>query len=185
MVSATELEPLPPGLVLWRAYDPAIKTELFATGIVSPSGTYLIDPIPLAPEAAPALSNVVGIIVTNENHHRSALAFADRFKAPIHSASSAFPLELTAVSIEGAAPGEIAIHSEIAGGVMVIGDALINFGPYGFTFLPPKYCTNSKVMRRSLRTLLDYRFDRMFFAHGMPIMANARQRLEALLKESG
>ena len=76
----------------------------------------------------------------------------------------------------------MAIHSKVAGGVVVIGDALINFDPYGFTFLPDKYCTNSKLMRRSLAKLLDYCFERMLFAHGTPIQSNARQRLEALLK---
>lgn len=184
MVSAPEIEPVAPGLFLWRAYDPAIKTELFSTGLTTPKGTYLIDPIPLTPAAEALLPEVIGVIVTNENHHRSAGDFADRFKVPIHCAEQEpFPPDLTAVRIEGAAPGEIAVHSKVAGGVMVIGDALINFDPYGFTFLPPKYCTNSKVMRRSLRKLLDYPFDRMLFAHGTPITANAKERLEALLKE--
>ena len=184
MVSAPEIEPVAPGLFLWRACDSAIKTELFSTGLTTPEGTYLIDPISLAPAAEASLPEVIGVIVTNENHHRSAGDFADRFNVPIHFADQgSFPPDLTAIQIEGAAPGEIAIHSEIAGGVMVIGDALINFDPYGFTFLPPKYCTNAKVMRRSLRRLLDYPFDRMLFAHGTPIMANARKRLEELLKE--
>jgi hypothetical protein len=66
---------------------------------------------------------------------------------------------------------------------MVIGDALINFDPYGFALLPAKYCSNFKLMRRSLSKLLDYSFDQMFFAHGMPILAHARERLEFLLNE--
>ena len=66
---------------------------------------------------------------------------------------------------------------------MIMGDALINFEPYGFTFLPAKYCSNAKMMRRSLPKLLDYSFDRMLFAHGTPIVCGARQRLEELLRQ--
>jgi hypothetical protein len=85
--------------------------------------------------------------------------------------------------IDGAPVGEIAIHLEDRNGTMVIGDALINFEPYGFALLPPKYCTDAKVMRRSLAKLLDYSFERMLFAHGLPILAGARERLAQLLNE--
>jgi hypothetical protein len=183
MVCAAELEAVAPGLFLWRAYDSSIKTELFSTGLATPSGTYLIDPIRLGPGAAKSLAGVAGIVVTNENHERSAYDFAAEFRVPIYcAASQAFPSGLTAVRLEGAASGEIAVHSTSAGGVMIIGDALINFDPYGFTFLPSKYCTDHKLMRKSLAKLLDYSFERMLFAHGTPIQSRARQQLEALLK---
>jgi hypothetical protein len=77
--------------------------------------------------------------------------------------------------------GEIAIHYEGDGGTMVIGDALINFEPYGFALLPAKYCSDFKLMRRSLPKLLDYAFERMLFAHGTPLLSGARERLEFLL----
>jgi hypothetical protein len=183
---AAEIEPVAPGLCLWRVYDPTDKAELYSTGIISGEGTYLVDPISLTPDALADLrarTAIAGIIVTNENHQRAAPEFAERFKAPIYSdGTQPFPSELTAVQIDGAVRGEIAVHSDVAGGVVVMGDALINFEPYGFTFLPAKYCSNVKVMRRSLRKLLDYRFDRMLFAHGTPILTGARPRLEQLLE---
>ena len=183
MACAVELEHVDPGLFLWRAYDASIKTELFSTGLSTPSGVYLIDPIRLAPAVARAITGVAGIITTNENHDRSASEFTSQFQVPIYSAASpSFPHGLTTIRIEGAAPGEIAVHSEVGGGVMVVGDALINFDPYGFTFLPSKYCTNPKLMRQSLAKLLEYPFEKMLFAHGTPIQSGAHQRLEALLK---
>jgi hypothetical protein len=36
-------------------------------------------------------------------------------------------------------------------------------------------------MRRSLRKLLDYKAERMLFAHGMPILSGASDRLQRLL----
>jgi glyoxylase-like metal-dependent hydrolase (beta-lactamase superfamily II) len=66
------------------------------------------------------------------------------------------------------------------GGTVIVGDALINFEPYGFTFLPAKYCSNQKQMLRSLRRLLDYKAKRMLFAHGTPILSGTTERLQAL-----
>jgi hypothetical protein len=202
MPLASEIEPVSPGISIWRCYDLSVKADLFSTALETASGTYLIDPIPLAPEAFARLAcevKVAGIIVTNENHERAAAQFSERFAVPIYLsvalmsetqlASTAlvqgerFPAALTAVEIEGGPPGEIAIHSAAGDGTMVVGDALINFEPYGFALLPAKYCSNFKVMRRSLSRLLDYSFDRMLFAHGLPILVHARERLEQLLKE--
>ena len=197
MPHALELEPVVPGIFLWRYYDAAIKTELFSTGLETESGTFLIDPIGLASEAMTDLTRVAGIIVTNDNHPRAAAQFAQRFHVPIWAAATvaagltgATPIRpdsavapgLIAISVEGAAAGDIAIYRETEKGTMVMGDALINFEPYGFTFLPSKYCSNFKLMRASLRKLLDYSFERMLFSHGEPIVSNARERLEALLE---
>jgi hypothetical protein len=197
MPYALELEPVVPGIFLWRYYDAGIKTDLFSTGLQTESGTFLIDPIFLAPDAMAHLNRVAGIIVTNDNHERATAQFAERFHVPIWVGATAAtalagaaliapdsPLApgLTAIPVDGAAVGEIAIHWEAESGTMVIGDALINFEPYGFTFLPAKYCSNFKLMRASLRKLLDYSFERMLFSHGEPILSHARERLKALLE---
>ena len=202
MPHASEIEPVSSGISLWQCYDRSVKSDLFSTAFETTAGTYLIDPIPLAPAAVASLADqgkVAGIIVTNENHERAAAQFSERFAVPIYLSAAllsatqlpsaapvqdkCFPTALTAVEIEGGPPGEIAIHSAEGDGTMVVGDALINFEPYGFALLPAKYCSNFKVMRRSLSRLLDYSFDRMLFAHGLPILVRARERLEQLLKE--
>ncbi len=90
--------------------------------------------------------------------------------------------ELRVIEIEGAGIGEIALYHEAADGTLIVGDALINFEPYGFTFLPAKYCSNEKEMRRSLRKLLAYKAERMLFAHGLPILSRASERLQGLLE---
>jgi len=202
MPLASEIEPVFPGVSIWRCYDPSVKADLFSTALETRRGTYLIDPIPLAAPAVDSMGSgaqIVGIVVTNENHQRAAARFSGEFRVPIYLSAaligttklpSAAPVQdevfrtaLTAVEIEGGPAGEIAIHSSQGDGTMVIGDALINFEPYGFAFLPAKYCSNFKVMRRSLSQLLDYSFDRMLFAHGIPILSHARKRLEQLLRE--
>jgi hypothetical protein len=202
MPVAQEVDRVAPGISLWQFYDPAVKADLFSTALKTPSGIYLIDPIPLA--AAP-LSNletggkVAGIVVTNENHWRATALFAERFSVPVflHTAvrdtlalpriielqdKDRFAPGLTAVEIEGGPAGEIAIHHDSDGGTIVVGDALINFEPHGFALLPAKYCSDFKLMRRSLSKLLEFSFERMLFAHGTPLLAGAHARLERLLQ---
>jgi hypothetical protein len=202
MPLASEIEPVSPGISIWRYYDRSVKSDLFSTALGTASGIYLIDPIPLAPEALADLAGpakIAGIIVTNENHERAAAQFSEKFAVPIYLSAALIgatrlplaaavqdkrlPATLTAVEIDGGPAGEIAIHFAGGDGTMVVGDALINFEPYGFALLPAKYCSNFKVMRRSLSRLLDYSFERMLFAHGLPILSHARERLEQLLKE--
>src|ERR1051325_8531494 len=140
MPHALELERVAPGIFLWRYYDAAIKTELFATGLETESGTFLIDPIGLASEAMTEFTRVAGIIVTNDNHWRAAAQFAQRLHVPIwadvtvatgltgatpigpDSGVSGLAPGLIAISVEGAAAGEIAIYREAEKGTMVMGD---------------------------------------------------------------
>ncbi len=200
MQPASDFLALSPSLALWQVYDPSVKSDLFATAVKTSAGFFLVDPIPLAPSAIEELiasNHVAGVLVTNSNHLRKSAAFAGQFNAPIFAApvvagefESARSISdgkeisrgVFAIALAGAAPGEIAYHFAEDGGTFVVGDALINFEPYGFTFLPAKYCADQKEMRRSLRKLLDWDFKRLLFAHGAPILASARERLETLVR---
>lgn len=89
--------------------------------------------------------------------------------------------DLEVIEIEGAVSGEIVLYLPSNGGTVLVGDALVNFEPYGFTFLPRKYCLNEKQMRKSLYQLLARPAERMLFAHGTPILSGASTRLRQLL----
>jgi glyoxylase-like metal-dependent hydrolase (beta-lactamase superfamily II) len=89
--------------------------------------------------------------------------------------------ELEVIEIGGAVAGEIALYHASNGGTLIVGDALINFEPYGFTFLPRKYCLDEKQMRSSLHQFFARPAERMIFAHGMPILSGATARLRQLL----
>jgi glyoxylase-like metal-dependent hydrolase (beta-lactamase superfamily II) len=201
MDSAAEIDQVAPGFFLWQVYDRRAKADLFSTAIATQSGAFLVDPTALADAAlAPLLKAgpIRGLIVTNSNHLRASSEFANRFSVPIYAHRDTFTDEkpsdlvtvedggqicdvLDVIGINGAVPGEIVIQYPPDGGALVVGDALINFEPYGFAFLPRKYCSNEKEMRRSLRKLLNRRAERMFFAHGTPILSGASARLQQLL----
>lgn len=199
MPTADEITLLPPSLAIWQAYDPSVKADLFSTAVLTAGGIYLVDPIALTdPALAELTGTVAGVIVTNGNHWRAAARFAERFSVPVFAGKEALFEEdlpnfkavsdgdsigpdLQVIAIDGAAAGEMALLHTPNRGALVVGDALINFEPYGFTFLPAKYCADQKVMRRSLQKLLAHRADRMLFAHGMPILSGASDRLAELL----
>jgi len=198
---ASELQHISPQLSIWHTYDRTAKAELFSTAVITEKGTVVIDPIALTESADQELNDlgrIAVIILTNVNHVRAAISFRDRYAAPIFATAeliSELPEaqaltdgmiihELRMIAIDGAAPGELALHDPRDGGTVIIGDALINFDPYGFTFLPRKYCLNQKVMIRCLRHLLDLEFRRLLFAHGTPITTRAHASLQSLLNEA-
>jgi len=202
MPVAQEVQTVAPGIFVWQVYDPRVKADMFSTALETSSGIYLIDPVPLHHKSLSTLLSgreAAGIVVTNENHRRAAADFAGTSSVPVYlhetllttsdlpgmkglQDKTLFSPGLTAIAIGGAPPGEIAIHHDGAGGTMILGDALINFEPHGFGLLPAKYCSDFKLMRRSLPKILEYPFERMLFAHGTPILSGAHARLEQLLK---
>jgi glyoxylase-like metal-dependent hydrolase (beta-lactamase superfamily II) len=199
MPVARDLTRLLPGLFVWQEYDSAVKAELFSSALVTAAGLYIVDPIPLMDKRELMdVAPVSGVVVTNSNHLRAASDYANKFGAPVFAHAESFPHkefpclieiddgrrianQLEVITIDGAPPGEIALYHSPNGGTLIVGDALINFEPYGFTFLARKYCRNQKEMRRSLRKLLGFEVERMLFAHGTPLLSDASARLRQLL----
>jgi glyoxylase-like metal-dependent hydrolase (beta-lactamase superfamily II) len=198
MPRAEEFQQVTDGLYFWQAYDPAVKVELSCCARRTARGLVFIDPIPLAREAVAELCEraaPVAIILTNGNHARAAEEYRLRLSIPIlaHAAAVAelglvvdqeiadgetVLAELAVITLPGAAPGEIALHG---GGMLHVGDALIHLPPSGFTLLPEKYCADAREMRASLGKLLRFPFEILTFAHGLPLVSKARQRLATLL----
>jgi len=198
MPRADEFQQVTDGLFFWQAYDPAVKVELSCCARRTARGLIFIDPIPLAAAALAelcALAAPAAIILTNGNHARAAAEYRQRFSIPIlaHVAAVAglglavdqevadgetVLDEFTVSALPGAGPGEIALH---AGGALHVGDALIHLAPHGLALLPEKYCTDARELRASLGKLLRFPFEVLTFAHGLPLVAQARPRLVALL----
>ena len=129
MIEATDLVSLGDLLWLWQAYDPAVKADLSSSAAKSGGHLFLVDPIPLAPAPLAELTahgTVAGVLVTNSNHPRAAVAFARQLDTTIFAAepvtgevggAKAQPVAggeimpgVAAIPIEGAASGEMAFH---------------------------------------------------------------------------
>jgi glyoxylase-like metal-dependent hydrolase (beta-lactamase superfamily II) len=181
---------------IWYTYDPTVKADLFSTAFAARNELTVVDPIVLPDPyrtELDSLGRIANVVVTNANHLRDTLNFS--YSASIF-APSELNAELTlnhalsdglqvgpfrAIKIDGAADGEFALYHPDDSGALIVGDALINFEPHGFDLLPRKYCADQRRMIRSLRRLLDLDFNRIFFAHGNPIVTRARERLASLL----
>lgn len=201
MISGGSAQQITPFLWFWQHYDRAIKADLSSTLLQLDGDAWLVDPTEPALKDVAILcphGRVSGVVLTNANHARTAVALTDKMHANIYAHPAAWPAleaegvinlreigqlpaNLAVVPIDGAPAGEIALHTCADGGTLIVGDALINMGSHGFTLLPTKYCDNQKKMRLSLRQLLDYRFERILFAHGEPVTARAHARLGELL----
>ncbi|MDB6146762.1 MAG: hypothetical protein JWO45_426 [Spartobacteria bacterium] len=198
--AATEFQAVAPGIALWQIFDPRVKADLYSTAVETPAGICLIDPIPLADSALKQLLRAhppCAIVVTNQNHWRASPPLADQLSVPIIALAPDPPMNTVPVSrafagmkigdalevipIEGAVDGEIALYTATNNGTLIFGDALINLEPYGFDFLPRKYCINQKEIRRSLEKILDRKVERILFAHGTPICSGASKQLRDLL----
>jgi len=84
------------------------------------------------------------------------------------------------IPLTGAGEGETSyFHPESK--TLVVGDALINLPPHGLTLLPDKYCTDPVQLRQSVRCLSQLPIERIFFAHGAPIVHNGTSQLSPLI----
>ena len=141
-----------------------------------------------------------GIVVTNGNHARAAAEFRRRHQVPLASTDAAqagtglaldhlispdggpvFGGVFEAIPLPGGAPGEVALYRPDGGGLLIVGDAVINLPSFPLALLPAKYCTDPKQLRRSVSALLDRPFSKLLFAHGEPVLSDARTRLAAML----
>ncbi|MDX2225896.1 MAG: hypothetical protein SFY92_02175 [Verrucomicrobiae bacterium] len=204
MTPADDYQKITDRLFYWSAYDSKLKAELSSSAFVEGGNMFLVDPIPLAREALEEMTsfqNVKAVFLTSETHGRAALFYRKHFGCPIWAHPSAQPALLAegitlddtyedhdivlnaceAIHVPGTKPGETVLFLPSETGVMFVGDALINLGNTGFSFLPDRYSDNPRQSRESLVKLLDYRFERMFFAHGEPLLQGAGDRLEAML----
>ena len=199
MLPADEIQRVCEGLWCWQRYQPSVKVECSSVALRLEAGLVFIDPIPLADEALSELLEFAkpeAIVLTNGNHARNAAALRRRWDIPVwahpaaadelgitvdHPAIDGAMLfdTLTVTAVAGAPPGEIALHDPR--GWLHVGDALTHLEPDGLALLPAKYCTAPRELPGALRKLLRFEFEVLTFAHGLPLVARARPRLEALL----
>lgn len=187
-------------LASWEAYDPSVKVDLTSIALKVDGRVYLFDPIPLPSGAdLPAVmgASPTAIILTSGNHERYALEMADALSLPVIAPAAAFPeftpalaaratplesasLPLEAIALPGAAIGETAFYTPEAGGVAVIGDALINLPSTGFCLLPEKYCEDAALLRASIAQLARRPLAALAFAHGRPVLSGIAEKIAAL-----
>ncbi len=87
-----------------------------------------------------------------------------------------------AVHLPGCTDSEIGLYAKQSGGIVLLGDALLNSAAKGLGVLPQQYCDDRRQLRQSLHRLLDFNFKTVTFAHGDPLVGDAKKHLARFLR---
>jgi glyoxylase-like metal-dependent hydrolase (beta-lactamase superfamily II) len=192
-------KPLAQGIFGWSRYEPAAKVDCHSTVIQEGKFLILIDPLEISPGESATLLEVgdpAAILLTNSNHERGAVVLKKRLNVPVGATAEAFGElsfmpdfvlndvprihGLEPILLPGGALGEVSFfHARTKS--LILGDAIHHLDKAGPAILPGKYCTDEALLKMSLARLLTVPFENVFFAHGSPILKNAKAKLEKLL----
>jgi hypothetical protein len=196
-VVGSEVQEILPGVFRWECFSPEHKVELTSHAVLVDGKLYIFDPIELISNAKQRLlagHEVEAIVLTNENHERSAVAWRKDVGAAIWCAEGAV-VSLADVQrwphwqtqwgpwkialLEGGAGGEIALRWQDRS-LVVLGDAVFNLPKYGFGLLPEKYCQDQGKLKKALHHLTEEPFEIALLAHGAPLLNGPSKRIREL-----
>jgi glyoxylase-like metal-dependent hydrolase (beta-lactamase superfamily II) len=157
--------------------------------------------VPAVLKQLEVLGEPLAIVLTNAHHDRDAVAFRKKYGVQIYAHEKApsdcdtkidvlavngekLPGGLQTIFLSGVTTSEMALHTKDAGGVLLIGDALLNTPGKGLQLLPDQFIEDKKLARASLKTLLEYNFKIATFGHGDPIIKDAKKAIASFLTKS-
>lgn len=192
-----------PGIHVWSSWSEAKSIYFNGHALPGDAGLVVVDPVDPGDDegrrALLALGKVERIVITNRNHGRAAAWLAAETGAPISlhvDEEGPEGLELgerlrseqlleggwSVLPLPGKSPGEIGLLRAADGGQLVIGDALIGRPAGGLSLLEEDKLDDSRQLRRSLRNLIDERFDALLLGDGVSILAGADRFAHAFLR---
>ncbi|HKQ96672.1 MAG TPA: MBL fold metallo-hydrolase [Candidatus Polarisedimenticolia bacterium] len=193
---AHRLEPLLPGLRHCHLQDERIDFRSDAYVLDGPRGAILIDPLPLAPGTLESIGPIAAIVLTAPSHQRSAWRLRRATGAPVHAPRDAtglleppdlsyadgerLPGDLRAVHAPGPTESHHVLYLALGPGVLLLGDLLLREPDGRVRHLTADHLDDPSQARRSVRRLLEFRFDVVGFAHGEPIHPGGRSALETV-----
>lgn len=192
-----------PGIHVWSKWSE--DKGLFFNGhrIETPDGAVVTDPVdPGTDEARNAILDLgapAAIVVLNRHHLRAAEWLRRATRAPIWMAEPEAEAvevavdrklrdedrvcgELRVIALPGKTPGEIALLREADGGQLIVGDTLIGRPAGALSLLPDDKLEDPRRLRRSLRNLIDERFDALLVGDGVSILSDADKIAHAFLR---
>ena len=199
---AAELRVVTRNLYGWASFHPQWKVDFNSYALKTTEGVVFIDP--MKPESAvvkklEALGEPIGILLTNANHDRDSDWFRKQYEIQVYAHETAkadcdtkidvlvmdgerLPGGVKAVHLPGSSAGETAFYSKSGGGIVLMGDTLMNQTDKGLTLLPEPYIEDRKQALKSLHKLLELSFKIVTFAHGEPIVQDAKKGIANFLK---
>jgi glyoxylase-like metal-dependent hydrolase (beta-lactamase superfamily II) len=187
----------------WASFHPQWKVDFNSYALKTSEGVVLIDPLkpdPAVVTQLEALGEPIRVLLTNAHHDRDADWFRKRYKIQVYAHEAAkpdcdtkidvllmdgerLPGAIKAMHLPGSAAGEMAFYAKTSGGIVLVGDTLLNQTDKGLTLLPDAYIEDKKQALKSLQKLLELDFKVITFAHGDPITQNAKRAITSFLKK--
>jgi glyoxylase-like metal-dependent hydrolase (beta-lactamase superfamily II) len=203
MKPATQLTQITRVLYGWASFHTQWKVDFNSYALKTAEGVVFIDPVQPDPELAKkleALGEPLAVILTNAHHDRAADWFRKRYSVQIYAHEKAqsdcdtkidmravsgeiLPGKLKTIFLTGVTTSEMALFTKQSGGIVFIGDALLNAAGEGLHLLADQFIEDKKQARASLQKLLEYNFKIVTFAHGDPIVKDAKKALTSFLKK--
>lgn len=203
MTPATSLKEITKNLCGWSSFHAQWKTDFDSYAVKTPDGVVFIDPLMPAPpiiEKLEEFGEPIGVFLTNAHHDRDADWFRKQYDIQVYAHEKAksdcdtkidvlvldgerLPGGLKAIHLPGSVASEIALYAKISGGIILMGDALLNLPDEGLALLPDQYIEDRKEAIRSLRKLTELDFKVVTFAHGNPLTDNAKEQIVNFLKK--
>ena len=200
---SVELREVVKNLHGWSSFHPQWKVDFNSYALKTSEGVVFIDPLNAEPDVLQkieALGEPIAIFLTNAHHDRQADWFRKHYGVQVYAHEKAradcdtkidvllmdgerLPGGVKAMYLPGSSASETAYHFKPNGGVVLVGDTLLNQGDKGLTLLPEPYIEDKKQALKSLQSLLALDFKTITFAHGNPIVGNAKSEITNFLKK--
>ena len=203
MKPATKLNKITSSLFGWATFQTQWKIDFNSYALKTADGVVFVDPTmptPAVMKQLEALGEPLAIVLTNAHHERDADAFRRHYDVQIYAHEKAqsdcdtkvdvqavdgekLPGGLKAIFLPGVTTSEMALFAKDVSRVLLIGDALLSAPDKGLQLLPEEFIEDKKQARASLQKLLEYNFKIVTFAHGDPIVKDAKKALATFLKK--
>jgi hypothetical protein len=199
---ATKVREVVRNLYGWASFHTQWKTDFNSYALKTADGVVFVDPLKPAPavlQELEALGEPIGIFLTNDHHDRDADWFRKQYGIQIYAHEKAradcdtkidvlildgerLPGSVRAIYLPGSSASETAYYSKLSGGIVLLGDILLNPKGKGLSLLPEPYIEDRKQALQSLPRILELSFKTATFAHGDPLVTNAQKRIASFLK---
>lgn len=200
---ATKLREVVRNLYGWSSFHAQWKVDFSSYALKTPDGVVFIDPMKPEPAALKELEDLgesIGIFLTNDHHDRDADWFRKQYGIQVYAHEKAkadcdtkidvlvldgekLPGGVKAIYLPGSSASETAFYTKLSGGIVLVGDILLNSGGKGLALLPEPYIEDRKQALKSLPRLLELNFKTITFAHGDPILKDAKKTVASFLKK--
>jgi len=200
---STDVREVTRNLYGWASFHTQWKVDFNSYALKTSEGVVLIDPLkpePAGLQKLETLGEMIAILLTNAHHDRDSDWFRKQYEIQVYAHEKAkadcdtkidvllmdgerLPGAVKAVHMPGSSAGETAYYTRSGGGIVLMGDTLMNQHDRGLSLLSDAYVEDKKQTLQSLHKLLDLDFKVVTFAHGDPILQSARTQIEHFLKK--